>query len=194
MKKTPRPPGINRRELLWRSGAALGASALLFPSVASAQEDHCEPPFGAQDGWRYCHRCKGLFYSDSGARAGACPAGPGGHDASLSYHYALWHGLCSNEFLQEGWRWCRNCQGIAYGTNPRGLCPAGDRHDHRGSYNYAMRTWYGGSENPQSGWVHCKRCQGLHYHPTFESPFGWCPAGGRHVADGSWPYLVGWGI
>jgi hypothetical protein len=192
MKKVSRSPGLNRRELLW-SSALLGSSALLFSSTATAQ-NHCELPIGAQGGWRYCHRCKGLFYSPSGARAGACPAGLGGHDASLSYNYALSHGYCPNEYSQNGWRWCRKCQGIAYATSPAGRCAAGNRHDHRDSFNYLMSTWYGASDNPQSGWVWCSNCQGLHYHPTFESPFGWCPNGGRHVSGGSWPYLVGWGI
>jgi hypothetical protein len=191
MTKSLRPVGLNRRQLLWSSAAVLGASAVLLSSTARAQP--CDYPVGAQDGWRYCHRCKGLFYGPSGGRAGACPAGLGGHDGSLSFNYGLGYGRCPGPYTQNNWRWCRKCQGLAYGASPQGLCPAGNRHDHTGSFNYLVETWYGGSDNPQSGWWWCQNCHGLHYRPTSDFPFGWCPAGGRHVALGSFPYLMSWG-
>jgi hypothetical protein len=189
MTKPSRSTGLNRRQLLW-AGAALGSSTLLMSRTASA--DTCELPTGMQLGWRYCRRCKGFHYNPAKGRVGACPAGLGGHDGSASFNYWLYHGYCPNPVEQNGWRWCRNCQGLAYGTSPAGRCPAGGTHNHGDSFNYLLFHRYGATDNPQWGWWWCRNCQGLHYGPTASHGFGWCPAGGRHVALDSFPYLIYW--
>jgi hypothetical protein len=41
---------------------------------------------------------------------------------------------------QDNWRWCRKCQGLAFGgAGAPGACPAGGSHDHTGSGNYSLR-------------------------------------------------------
>lgn len=41
--------------------------------------------------------------------------------------------------LQEGWDWCKKCQGLFYGPNQaQSVCPAGETHDGSGSYNYPL--------------------------------------------------------
>src|SRR5206468_3957405 len=40
---------------------------------------------------------------------------------------------------QDGWRFCRKCEGLAYGrAGAPGPCPAGGTHDHSGSGNYTL--------------------------------------------------------
>ncbi len=39
---------------------------------------------------------------------------------------------------QNGWRWCRKCQGLFYAPNGNGRCPAGGGHNASGSGNYAL--------------------------------------------------------
>lgn len=75
---------------------------------------------------------------------------------------------------QNGWRWCRQCQGLWFAGNAtNGACPlpATSGHSLDGSGNYTVPT---GSEGDQAGWTWCKLCQGLWYslHPTN----GVCPA------------------
>ena len=41
-----------------------------------------------QGGWRWCHKCEGMFYARASAGMGVCPA-HGTHDASGSAHYAF---------------------------------------------------------------------------------------------------------
>lgn len=63
--------------------------------------------------------------------------------------------------LQEGWRWCRKCQGMVYAlSGDYGPCPAGEKHDPTHSGNYFLEM-----DNPQApgqhGWRWCSQCQGL---------------------------------
>lgn len=41
-----------------------------------------------QGGWRWCHKCEGMFYARASAGKGVCPA-RGHHDDSGSSHYAF---------------------------------------------------------------------------------------------------------
>jgi hypothetical protein len=60
-------------------------SAAWLANVSKASQ----PPLQAitQDGWRWCHKCEGLFYGPRQALS-VCPAG-GAHDGSLSGNYSL---------------------------------------------------------------------------------------------------------
>lgn len=40
---------------------------------------------------------------------------------------------------QDGWRWCRKCQGLWFAAaGSRGVCAAGGRHQREGSGNYRL--------------------------------------------------------
>ena len=41
---------------------------------------------------------------------------------------------------QSNWRWCSKCQGLHFGGNPPGPCPAGGKHIKTGSGNYTLLT------------------------------------------------------
>lgn len=150
-----------------------------------------------QSGWKWCHRCQGLFYSRS-ATQGHCRGDRQPHDGIHSGAYALFFLPPTGElpastarseplFGQPGWKWCRKCEALFYGGNPsHGVCPA-DSREHDGSrsgqyiIDYLGRQADRGGEPYQNGWQWCARCQQL----VFGNPVdGACAAAGRHVPSG----------
>jgi len=92
---------------------------------------------------------------------------------------------------QNGWRWCRQCQGLWFGGNPTlGVCPATGTAGHSfvGSGNYTVPTlddFFHGQE----GWFWCTRCEGLYYN--LSGTTGNCPAGpGGHDRGDSDEYAL----
>ena len=180
----PEPKGHTRRSML-RRGSLLGAGALMAGTgLGAAMEAPAAANTvlvgGLQPGWRYCHKCKGLFYGVAGN--GVCPAG-GGHDRSLSNKYQLFFDIVDDGYNQDGWRWCRKCQGLAFGEST-GVCPApGPGHDYNGSFDYNIFHVSDGNER-QGGWAHCKNCQAMHYALAISQSR--CPrTGGNHIIEGS---------
>lgn len=136
-----------------------------------------------QDGWRWCKKCQGMFFSINSA--GVCPKG-GGHDGSGSGHYTLEHNN-SNASGQDNWRWCNKCQGLFFGGNATsGDCPASEHHNAKGSGNYTLKH-NDANASGQPDWRWCHKCQGLFF--AGNKP-GQCPAGGQHSTDGSGQYKV----
>jgi rubrerythrin len=152
----------------------------------------------SQDNWRWCTKCQGLAFAGN-ATPGSCPAG-GTHDHTGSGNYRLPKdlggllGSIEKLSVQENWRWCTKCQGLAFAGNPTpGSCPAGGTHDHTGSGNYMLLKDVGalpniGVASGQENWRWCTKCQGLAFagNPT---P-GACPAGGTHGHTGSGNYTM----
>jgi len=78
---------------------------------------------------------------------------------------------------QNGWQWCRKCQGLAFSDGRvAGPCPAGGTHDHRSVRTYSLLL-DAGSGRGQDNWRWCGKCQGLAFNGA--GP-GHCPAGGVH--------------
>ena len=97
-----------------------------------------------QSEWRWCNRCRGLFYGPGVANS-RCPSG-GAHATpaqSGSANYCLSYGT-SGPGRQSDWRWCNKCQGLFYGPGVgSSWCPAGGRHaapaqSGSGDYSLAM--------------------------------------------------------
>jgi len=151
-----------------------------------------------QTGWRWCHKCLGLFFAGTDpllANTGPCSAGAF-HDDTGSGKYTLVHQVVG--LGQPGWHWCRKCQGQFFaGTNPllanAGRCSAGAFHDDAGSGEYTLMHQVVGLGQP--GWHWCKQCHGLFFagiNPSLANA-GRCPAGGFHDDTGSGDYsLVNW--
>jgi hypothetical protein len=149
-------------------------------------------PENAQDNWRWCQKCQGLYFNGSGS-SGHCPAG-GPHDATSSGDYVLF----VNHVVgpgQSGWRWCNKCQGLYFnGSGSSGHCPAGGvpssnlPHDATGSGDYAVYL----TDDPGWGqlkWRWCHKCQGLHF--IGNGTVGPCPAdGGSHSVLDSGNYAL----
>jgi kumamolisin len=99
---------------------------------------------GQQGGWRWCHKCQGMFFAGNPSRGpyqGVCPADGKTHDGSQSVHYAAVLGE-DNAGQQGGWRLCIKCQGMFFGLNmSKGVCPADNQPHDPGSDpvpHYAM--------------------------------------------------------
>lgn len=88
--------------------------------------------------------------------------------------------------MQREWRWCSKCQGLWYGGNPAGPCPAGGSHIKTGSGNYSL-VLDSASPAGQTDWRWCSKCQGLWYGGN---PPGPCPAGANHIKAGSGEYRI----
>lgn len=150
-----------------------------------------------QFGWRWCHKCQGLFFADNPSK-GVCPADSQPHDASQSGKYVMNFGedvagtpagpdTFANFGQQGGWRWCSKCQGLFFaGHNIHGVCPADQLpHITIGSGHYAVTR--GG---PQQGWRWCHKCEGLFF--AANPSHGVCPADSQtHDPSQSGVYGVG---
>ena len=78
---------------------------------------------------------------------------------------------------QNGWRWCRQCQGLWFPGNPaHNVCPAYGVNGHSltGSGNYTLPLTSDVFNGDQDGWFWCAQCAGLWFglSPTT----GECPA------------------
>ena len=78
----------------------------------------CDMPANgaAQAAWRYCKKCRALFYDGFNAKTfigkGKCPAGDG-HEAKGS-NYVLPHDMSGTRYAQPDWWYCRKCGGIFF--------------------------------------------------------------------------------
>jgi hypothetical protein len=151
--------------------------------LASTSAFVAEPVFAVdrQDGWRWCSKCQGLWFSGKQSE-GVCPNG-GGHVREGSVDYSLV--VESPDYNgQHDWRWCSKCQGLWYSANPSdGVCPGGGAHTQADSPDYAL-----GANSGQHGWRWCSKCQGLWFSRNQSE--GVCPNGGGHSLAGSINYGI----
>ncbi len=165
--------GAPRRRVLLGGVAALAAPAglLAMGSPAAAQT-------GAQQDWRYCEKCAGMFW-DGAADKGRCPAG-GGHLAQgfpFMLHYDAAKG--NGGAYQYDWRFCSKCKALYFdGSANKGRCPAGKGHQAQG-FNFGLDLHKPAGKS-QSDWRFCQKCEGLFWSGTK----GTCAAGGAHLAQG----------
>lgn len=163
-----------------RSAVATRAETASAPTILVAAV--LTPTVQFQSGWRWCHKCQGLFWGNSDQ--GTCAA-RGPHDSSESGIYSMAFGV-SGPGMQPGWRWCHKCQGLFFSGNPdQGPCPTGARHDSSGSGAYLM-TFGDGAQGMQRSWRWCQKCQGLFFAGHRNQ--GTCPGGGLHDASRSGSY------
>jgi hypothetical protein len=89
---------------------------------------------------------------------------------------------------QQGWRWCKKCQGMFFAGNPtQGSCPSGGAHD--GSASGAYTLIHAAPAAPgQHDWRWCKKCQGLFF--SGHATDGKCPAGAAHDPSASGDYAL----
>jgi hypothetical protein len=144
-----------------------------------------------QPGWRWCHKCQGMFYARAGAVYGVCPAGAAHSDAGSGHYFAVFGEDVPGQ--QGRWRWCHKCEGFFYARAGAvyGVCPAGATHSADGSGHYA--AIFGGSMpgEQQGGWAWCHQCEGMFYCAG-NAGQGVCPAGGTHSTIGSGQYAFRW--
>jgi Peptidase family M23 len=145
-----------------------------------------DPPFYRQDGWRFCHRCGGLYFSYQGV-SGHCAAG--GPHATTGGDYTLSDDVGAPG--QAGWKFCKKCNGMFFSKNPGSRCPVTTptkAHDGSASNVYRLVNNVG-SDPGQHHWRWCSKCQGLWFGDAATSI---CPgnAGGPHSSSGSGDYSL----
>ena len=137
-----------------------------------------------QTGWRWCHKCQGLFFAGNPDQ-GVCPADQQAHESNQSGKYAVFFDDVSLPF-EAGWRRCRKCEGLFFTGIDNGVCPAGTTilvespHDLSQSGQYV--GFLGDGSLPgipsiqigQGGWKRCTNCQVLFFGGNPSQ--GACPA------------------
>lgn len=165
--------------------AVVAGSAITVPASAAAMPAGC-----VQEGWRWCHKCEGMFYGHASAGMGVCPAG-GAHDASGSGHYYQRVGSDIANVQQGGWSWCSKCEGLFYSRASAGMgfCPAGGKHTNVGSGAYASIIGETAT-GQQGGWRWCAKCMGMFYSAA-SAGLGVCPKDhAPHTTSGSGHYAT----
>lgn len=98
-----------------------------------------------QTDWRFCNKCRSLWFNGKGNNNGVCVAG-GSHAIDGSGDYVLVTQGPDFDFaadfgLQRGWRFCNDCFVLWFrgnGGDGNGVCPAGGGHNLSGSGDYAL--------------------------------------------------------
>ncbi len=188
--ESPLTLSVSRRKLFSTFGA-LGLTGATFsqlnssPALAAALPAIDKAGRDNQDGWRWCNKCQGLFFSGN-ATQGVCPAW-GAHDSTGSGNYQLVDNIPGAPG-QHNWRWCHKCQGLFFASHPfQGRCPAGNAHVTVGSGNYALMFFSPGGSG-QHNWRWCNKCEGLFFAGGFN--LGVCPAWDAHDLSGSGDYAL----
>jgi hypothetical protein len=166
-------PFSRRQFLALGEGAlAFAAPTLLLPGVARAD-------VGDQRGWRFCNKCRAMFWNGASDNKGVCPAG-GGHNALgflFNIHYDTGKPAVPN--VQYDWRFCSKCWTMFWDGDPnnKGRCQKGGGHTAQG-------LMFGLSSQPpgQADWRFCDKCRELFWNGAADK--GRCPAGGGHNAQG----------
>jgi CubicO group peptidase (beta-lactamase class C family) len=95
-----------------------------------------------QSNWRWCNKCQALSFA-GGSSLGKCSAG-GQHDHSGSANYVLAQKAGAlPEYSEDNWRWCKNCQVLAFAGGALGTCSVGGTHNHTGSGDYILESVVG---------------------------------------------------
>jgi hypothetical protein len=138
--------------------------------LSSVKEDRLEQTastfsYVEQYGWKYCKKCKSLFWGPSEVLS-SCYAGGTHESLPNSYEYAL-HYDCQNapSSIQIGWKYCVNCKTLFWGgCESTSSCPAGGTHNSTGSSTYGLLFQNDGTFSPvQSNWKYCSKCKSLDY-------------------------------
>jgi hypothetical protein len=176
---------LSRRRLL-RGTVGTGLLAVTAAGLALGTSG---PAQAAQNGWRWCNLCSGLWFGGGGPGSNVCPASKvtGTHSAISSGNYVLKDSSDGGE--QYNWRWCSRCMGLWFaGNGTAGACPAGGGHRQSGSGNYVL-NFYPDGGGTQHNWRWCSFCQGLWFQPASQSC---CPVNGfnGHTDAGSGDYYL----
>ncbi len=142
-----------------------------------------------QTGWKYCGKCKCLFWGPSEAIS-HCYAGGNHESLPNSYVYTLPYN-CQNApaSIQIGWNYCGKCKVLFWGPSKTlTTCPYDlGTHDNNASSTYGLLTQNDGTFNPvQDGWSYCSKCKNL-FHGIQN---GVCMDGQAHDGTNSSSYYL----
>jgi hypothetical protein len=89
--------------------------------------------------WRYCYKCRLLFYGPDIERS-VCPAGGPHFGGSQPTYYLVAFGALPSGLGQTGWRQCSKCQSLWLPPTGGSACPAfgGGTHSYQGGITYVL--------------------------------------------------------
>jgi hypothetical protein len=143
---------------------------------------HSGPPGPNEQGeWRFCGKCKSMFFNGDPANKGRCPIG-GAHEA-IGLNFVLPHDRPPGPNEQGEWRFCGKCRSMFFNGDPanKGVCPTGGVHEAFG-FIFVLPTSPG--PNRQGEWRFCGKCMAMFFNG--EPNKGVCPrpAPSSHEAVG----------
>ncbi len=134
-----------------------------------------------QGTWRYCGKCRTLFFDGDPLNKGACPGG--GVHAANGFNFVLPHSVAAGANQQTGWRYCGKCRAPFYdGDANKGACAMGGVHGSNGATFVLPHQVVPGAK-AQEGWRYCSKCRSMFYDADPANK-GRCSAGGGHTAYG----------
>jgi hypothetical protein len=68
-----------------------------------------------QSNWRFCSKCRSMFFDTGTSPVRACAGGPGGHNVQ-GFMFVLPHGLPGDLWHQDNWARCGKCEVIFRGS------------------------------------------------------------------------------
>jgi hypothetical protein len=140
----------------------------------------------SQTDWRFCGRCKGLFF-DGATSKGVCPAG--GAHAPFGFNFDLPADIPASATTQAGWRFCKKCFLMFFGASAnQGICPAGTGHDGSSSFDFVLPHDVPETGDAQGGWRFCDKCFVMFFDSGADK--GVCAAHGGHSDQHSGPFVL----
>jgi hypothetical protein len=138
--------------------------------------------FTTQTDWRYCNKCRNLYYAPEGGEL--CAAG-GGHTTTSATVYQVPDEQPSStvvasgsaSLIQSPWRWCKNCSCLFWGPGestswcPQQAINGVQTHDGSASGVYYLPNGleqngdyaWTGVTSLQAGWRYCYNCKDLYW-------------------------------
>lgn len=138
-----------------------------------------------QSQWRYCNKCKTLFYNGYDQK-GICSAG-GSHTAQ-GFDFKLFYNMPETENSQKEWRFCELCYNMFYDGLPhKGACAGAPKETAYGEheaagFNFVLTHSIPPAASSQADWRFCAKCSMLFYSGNGQR--GVCSKGGGHDASG----------
>lgn len=114
------------------------------PHVAEKRAGSVKPYYIAYDDstgpgqgdWRYCRKCKVLFFNGY-PQKGLCPRDGQGHEAA-GYNFFLYHDRTARVHEEAGWRFCVRCQALFQARANRSGCPADGKAHQAAGYLFLV--------------------------------------------------------
>ncbi|MBN9546430.1 MAG: hypothetical protein J0I19_13225 [Alphaproteobacteria bacterium] len=147
------------------------------------QLPHDLPETGnAQSHWRYCKKCRAMFFEAAPPTDAACPES-GVHVAD-GFVFTLPHDIAEGAQTQHGWRYCTQCRSVFYTSDgqPAGECSYGGAHQPQG-FDFVLAYEALPEAFEQEDWRFCSKCYSMFWDGD-PLQKGVCKAGGGHVAYG----------
>jgi hypothetical protein len=159
-------------------GEHVGTGPGLLAPHLSIREDK-----KTQAHWRFCGKCKGLFWDGDGSSKGVCPKDRLPHE-SQGHDFVLDHSVGEDAKSQTNWRFCAKCAGLFYdGYIDKGLCPKDGKGHDAARLIFSLGHGFVETFDRQPKWQFCGQCSCLFYN-GFEDK-GVCPKDGKgHRAEG----------